>query len=236
MTRWQDRPSLSPVRQPCCEVQSLDCSACAVGCPCCDWHQHAACTTCFVLMHRIRSHSCASWPAGNVHACACHASQACFSLAAALVRRSGACPTLSNSLFPAQGESLNKLSKGDISEVIQTALTNAVSITAPVFFQNNGGPQSTLTSASEPFFVTCRTHPLISSDHSWRLAKASAPRRPASLHIAACSPLLGVYSIQHSSCFCRRTCCALSYRPQVAISNSSLSVSRIAHVGSRGPK
>jgi hypothetical protein len=69
-------------------------------------------------------------------------------------------------LFPAQGESLHKLSKGDISEVIKTALDNAVDISAPVFFANNGGPQSTLSSTSELLSAICQMHPLISSVHS----------------------------------------------------------------------
>jgi len=35
-----------------------------------------------------------------------------------------------------QADGLAKLQKGDISDVIQAALTNAVSISAPVFFSN----------------------------------------------------------------------------------------------------
>lgn len=61
--------------------------------------------------------------------------------------------------FLAQGESLQKLSKGDISEVIATALTNAVNIQAPTFFANGGGPQSTLTSASESFLCDLPSTP-----------------------------------------------------------------------------
>lgn len=56
-------------------------------------------------------------------------------------------------LLCAQGASLQKLSHGDVSEVIANALSKAVSISAPVFFSNGGGPQSTLQDTSEPILV-----------------------------------------------------------------------------------
>ena len=102
-------------------------------------------------------------------ACACRIGML---LATANVHETCACSTLN---LLAQGESLHKLSKGDISEVIATALTNAVNIQAPTFFANGGGPQSTLLSSSESLSVTCLMHPLMFSLHTLRLAKAVGP-------------------------------------------------------------
>ena len=48
----------------------------------------------------------------------------------------------------AQAAELQKLEHGDISGILSTALKNAVDIQAPVFFANDGGPQSTLSSSS----------------------------------------------------------------------------------------
>lgn len=54
-----------------------------------------------------------------------------------------------NTVLLVQATSLQKLSHGDISDVLATALSKAVSISAPVFFSNGGGPQSTLQDTSE---------------------------------------------------------------------------------------
>lgn len=47
-----------------------------------------------------------------------------------------------------QAAELQRLEHGDISGILKKALENAVDIEAPVFFANDGGPQSTLSSSS----------------------------------------------------------------------------------------
>ena len=44
-----------------------------------------------------------------------------------------------------QASALTKLSKGDLTDVIKSLLTQGIDISAPVFFANAGGPNSLIT-------------------------------------------------------------------------------------------
>ena len=44
-----------------------------------------------------------------------------------------------------QASALTKLSKGDLTDIIKTLLTQRIDISAPVFFDNAGGPDSLIS-------------------------------------------------------------------------------------------